>query len=383
MNSFSTTIIKTDKLTDARVTKVYTPHGTFNTPTFMPVGTRAAVNLMNAEQLHAAGSEIILGGNTYHMLCTPGLETIEKLGGMHNMMNWHAPMLTDSGGFQIFSLSNHSDICKIDDNGAKFRHPKTGQILHMNAASSIAAQKIIGADIIMAFDQCTPNVEDQQLVLKALDRTHRWLAESIEAHQKQPNSAYGSYQALFGIIQGGVFPEYRTKSTEVVCSMDLDGIAIGGETIGFDMQKTCEIINWVRPMLPENKCRYTMGVGLQPQDLIDVVKVGIDIFDCVAPTRNARHGALYHGHIMPEGDWFKFVSEEDNCRISIKKSIYKQDDNPILTNCECYTCQHYSRGYLHYLFKEQQVLYSELACIHNVHVMQHVCTVMREHILNA
>lgn len=382
MNKFRTEILKCDKNTHARVTKVTTAHGDFTTPAFMPVGTRAAVNLMNPEQLRAAGSEIILGGNTYHMLCTPGLETLEKLGGMHKFMNWDGPMLTDSGGFQVFSLSKNSTICKIDDNGAHFKHPKTGQKLHMNAASSIAAQKIIGADIIMAFDQCTPDVDDRNIVLKALDRTHRWLGESKEAHDKNPNSAYGYPQALFGIIQGGLFADLRAKSAEFIVSMDLDGIAIGGETVGFDMPMTCQLIDSIRPLLPINKTRYTMGVGLDPQNLIDVVKTGIDIFDCVGPTRNARHGSLYHGNIVKKDDWFIFESSEENCRISIKKQCYRTDDNPILEGCTCHTCQNYSRGYLHYLFKEQQVLYSELACIHNIHVMHHVCRVMREHILS-
>lgn len=383
MNNFATKIVATDTKTSARVTRVTTPHGSFMTPAFMPVGTRAAVNLMNPEQLIAADSEIILGGNTYHMLCSPGLETIEKLGGMHEMMQWHGPMLTDSGGFQVFSLSKDSDICRIDDNGAQFRHPKTGEKLRLDAKLSIQAQKVIGADIIMAFDQCTPDVDDRSVAEHALDRTHRWLAESKAEHEKNPNSVYGKHQALFGIIQGGIFPDLRIKSTEAILAMDLDGIAIGGETIGFDMKRTEEIINLVRPLLPDNKTRYTMGVGLCPQDLIDVVKLGIDIFDCVAPTRNARHGALYHGQIVPKDDWFVFESTEERAQISIKKQIYRHDDNPISEHCACHTCQHYSRGYLHYLFKEQQVLYSELACIHNVHMMNHVCKVMREHLLEA
>lgn len=383
MNKFLTEIVATDASTSARVTRVTTPHGSFMTPAFMPVGTRAAVNLMNPEQLIAADSQIILGGNTYHMLCSPGLETIEKLGGMHQMMQWHGPMLTDSGGFQVFSLSKDSDICRIDDNGAQFRHPKTGEKLRLDAQTSIQAQKVIGADIIMAFDQCTPDVDDRAVAEHALDRTHRWLAESKAEHEKNPNSTYGKHQALFGIIQGGIFSDLRVKSTEAILAMDLDGIAIGGETIGFDMQRTADIINLVRPLLPDNKTRYTMGVGLCPQDLIEVVKLGIDIFDCVAPTRNARHGALYHGQIVPKDDWFVFESNEERAQISIKKQIYRHDDNPISEHCACHTCQHYSRGYLHYLFKEQQVLYSELACIHNIHMMNHVCAVMREHILKS
>jgi queuine tRNA-ribosyltransferase len=375
---FKTELIKKHKHTDARVTKVTTPHGTFMTPTFMPVATRAAVNCMGADQLTDAGSQIILGGNTYHMLVAPGMDFIKGVHGMHKMMAWDKPMLTDSGGFQVFSLSKNSKICKIDDKGAHFKHPTNGKLIHLTPQTSIATQKIIGADIIMVFDECTPEIGGRDAALKAFDRTHRWLNESIEAHQKQPNSEYGFKQALFGIIQGGSFQDLREKSTEIIVNSELDGIAIGGEVIGFDMKKTAEIIDWIRPQLPDDKARYTMGVGLNPQDLIDVVKGGIDMFDCVAPTRNARHGALYHGTAVPDGDWVRFQNASESGRVLIKKSIYANDNTPILDGCECYTCQTHTRGYLHYLFRNKQALYMSLACIHNVHVMHHTCSVMRD-----
>jgi queuine tRNA-ribosyltransferase len=211
-----------------------------------------------------------------------------------------------------------------------------------------------------------------------MERTHRWLMQSKEAHLQQPNSAYGSRQALFGIIQGGSHRDLREESTQFILDAELDGIAIGGEIIGFDMQVTRDVIDWVRPMLPDNKIRYTMGVGLNPQDLIDVVEKGIDIFDCVAPTRNARHGTLYYGKPVIRDNWVRFESDEDKHRILIKKSRYATDQSPIMEGCECYTCQHHSRAYLHFLFKEKSVAYSHLACIHNIHVMQNVCEVMRE-----
>lgn len=381
MKNFQTEILKQDKKTAARVTKVTTAHGEFITPTFMPVATRAAMNLMNVEALSDAGSQIILGGNTYHMLCAPGLEVIESLGGMHRMMNWSKPMLTDSGGFQVFSLSKNSKICRIDEEGAKFKHPMTGQVLQLNPKTSIEAQRIIGADIIMAFDQCTPDVDDRKLVMSALKRTHRWLAESKEIHAKNPLSAYGYSQAFFGIIQGGIFPDLRAESAEFVVNLDCDGIAIGGETIGFDRDKTTEIINDLRPLLPGNKTRYAMGVGLDPEDLIAAVRCGIDIFDCVGPTRNARHGSLYCGEVRSKDEWFYFHSTEDNGRISIKKQIYRLDESPIMENCDCHTCQNYTRGYLHYLFKASQMLYNELACIHNIRVMHRTCEIMRDHLL--
>jgi queuine tRNA-ribosyltransferase len=233
----------------------------------------------------------------------------------------------------------------------------------------------------MAFDQCTPETGGREAALAALDRTHRWLVSSKEEHDRQPCSAYGFKQALFGIIQGGSFRDLREQSTEFILKQDLDGIAIGGEVIGFDMPKTMEIIDWLRPMLPDNKLRYTMGVGLHPQDLIDVVARGIDIFDCVAPTRNARHGTLYCGQIVERDGWLAFEGESENARILIKKSQYTKDDAPVMPGCDCYTCKNFSRAYLHYLFKEGLIAYFHLSSIHNIHVMQKVCTKMREIIL--
>ncbi|TAK75893.1 MAG: tRNA guanosine(34) transglycosylase Tgt [Gammaproteobacteria bacterium] len=380
-NTYSSEIVKKHPTLPARVMRMRTPHGEVLTPTFMPVGTRAMLNYLTPTDLRANGSQLILGGNTYHMLCSPGMEVIQSVGGMHPFMGWDKAMLTDSGGFQVLSLSKKGTICIVDENGAVFKHPLTGKIIHLNAETSIQAQKVIGADIIMAFDQCTPETGGREAALAALDRTHRWLVRSKAEHEKNPCSAYGMRQALFGIIQGGSFQDLREESTQFILQQELDGIGIGGEVIGFDMPKTCEIIDWVRPMLPENKIRYTMGVGLNPQDLIDVVARGIDIFDCVAPTRNARHGTLYYGEIVERDGWLAFESEGDNCRILIKKSQYAKDDQPIMPNCDCYTCQHFSRAYLHYLFKEGLIAYFHLASIHNIHVMQKVCTRMREMML--
>lgn len=378
---FKTELIKQHSALPARVTKITTAHGEILTPAFMPVGTRAFVNHMTPSDLTQAGSQIILGGNTYHMLCAPGMEIIQQAGGMHQFMGWNKPMLTDSGGFQVFSLSKNGKICRIDAQGAHFKHPITGKIIHLTPETSIQAQKIIGADIIMAFDECTPEQGGRTAALQALERTHRWLTESIEIHQKQRTSAYGYQQALFGIIQGGSFADLRAQSTEFILAAGVDGIAIGGEIIGFDMQKTAEVLDWVRPLLPDNKTRYTMGVGLNPQDLIEVVAKGIDIFDCVAPTRNARHGSLYCGEIILTDNWLTFSPAETQGKILIKKSQYAKDERPIMATCSCYTCKHYSRAYLHFLFKQQALAYSNLACIHNIQVMQDVCAKMRTLIL--
>ncbi len=383
MNNFFCEVLYRHPYNKARVTRVTTAHGEFITPVFMPVGTRAGVNNMTPLELKNAGSQIILGGNTYHMLCAPGMDVIQRAGGMHPFMGWDAPMLTDSGGFQVFSLSKNKEICTIDEEGAHFKLPGSQGFIHMTPEMSLETQKIIGADIIMAFDQCTPDSCTKDEVAHIMTRTHRWLNQSMIYHQQFPNSHYGYPQALFGIIQGGVFEDLRKESAAFIANMNTDGVAIGGETIGFDMATTVEVIRWVNPFLPENKPRYTMGVGMSPQDLLDVVAEGIDMFDCVAPTRNARHGALYCGEVVREGNWLRFASEHEHERIQIKKSCFADDLNPIMSECGCYTCQHHSRAYLHQLFKQKNNLFTALASIHNIHVLHDVCAKMRALISNS
>jgi queuine tRNA-ribosyltransferase len=377
MKQFSCEVLYRHKHSKARVTRVQTAHGVFETPVFMPVATRAGVNNMTTEELIDAGSQIILGGNTYHMLCSPGMSVIEKAGGMHPFMNWHGPMLTDSGGFQVFSLSKNKEICQIDEEAAHFKLPGSGKVIHMTPEMSLETQKIIGADIIMAFDQCTPDNCSWDEVKQIMAKTHRWLGQSVAYQQAHPNARHGHYQALFGIIQGGIYEDLRCESADFVRSMDTDGIAIGGETIGFHMKTTVDVIRWVRSYLPEHKPRYTMGVGMSPQDLLDVVAEGIDMFDCVAPTRNARHGALYCGELVKDGHWLKFDSPYPQERIQIKKAIYANDESAIMPGCHCYTCQNYSRAFLHQLIKTKAELFTALASIHNVSVMHMVCDKMR------
>lgn len=375
--SFACEVLYEHKYTNARVTKVSTSHGDFITPVFMPVGTRAGVNNMTPEELQSSGSQIILGGNTYHMLCAPGMQIIERAGGMHKFMGWHGPMLTDSGGFQIFSLSKNNELCTIDDFGAHFRLPGQDKVIHMTPEMSLATQKTIGADIIMAFDQCTPDSATRDEAIAIMHRTHRWLGESVDYHQRNPNSKYGYSQALFGIVQGGTFEDLRCESLEYINSLDLDGVAIGGETIGFDMLGTVKVLEYLQPLLPVNKPRYSMGVGMSPQDLLDVVANGIDMFDCVAPTRNARHGALYAGRIEKDGNWLRFESCHKNQRIQIKKACFANDMQPIMQDCDCYTCENYTRSFLHHAFKQKNTLFTALASIHNIHVLHTVCDRMR------
>ncbi|MCX7116272.1 MAG: tRNA guanosine(34) transglycosylase Tgt [Gammaproteobacteria bacterium] len=381
MQTFHVTQVAQHAKTRARVLVLHTPHGEVTTPVFMPVGTRAGVNNMTPQELIKSGSQLILGGNTYHMLCAPGMAVIEAAGGMHPFMGWHGPMLTDSGGFQVFSLSKNSELCKIDEHGATFVVPETGKTFHMTPTVSMQTQKIIGADIIMAFDQCTPNHVSHDTAIEIMNRTHRWLEESVGYHQEHPCSHYGSPQALFGIVQGGCFDDLRSESAAYIANMNLDGIALGGESIGFDMSATVDIIQSVYPQLPKEKPRYTMGVGMSPQDLLDVIEQGIDMFDCVAPTRNARHGALYCGKVVEAGPWLRFESEYEQGRLQIKKAMFANDSQPIQPGCTCWTCEHHSRAYLHQLYKEKAIAFTALASIHNIHVMHAVCERAREHIL--
>lgn len=381
MNVFKTEVLAKHQYTHARVTRVTTPHGEFITPVFMPVGTRAGVNNMMPKELRDANSQIILGGNTYHMLCAPGMDVIEAAGGMHRFMGWDGPMLTDSGGFQVFSLSKHEELCRIDDEGAHFVLPGSNKTIHMTPEMSLETQKIIGADIIMAFDQCTPDSLSEDEAALIMQRTHRWLRQSVAYHETHPNSRYGKQQALFGIVQGGVYPRLRRESAAFVATMPVDGVALGGETVGFDMAKTVEVIRWVHEFLPEEKPRYSMGVGMSPQDLLDVVAEGIDMFDCVAPTRNARHGALFCGELKPKDHWLTFESAYQGARIQIKKAEFSADLDPIMPGCTCYTCTHHSRAFLHDLFKQKAEAFTALASIHNIFVLHEVCNKMRALIL--
>lgn len=367
----------------ARVLCVETAHGSFETPVFMPVATRAYVNHLSPERLSETGSQIILGGNTYHMLVAPGTDVIQHSGGMHRFMNWHGPMLTDSGGFQVFSLSGHPKNCQIDDQGARFRHPSHGGWLHLDAQQSIETQKIIGADIIMAFDQCMRDDDTEAERHRAIDRTRRWLETSIHHHQKQPNSKYGHPQALFGIIQGGFDQTLRLACAQDVIEQPVDGVAIGGQSIGFDMEKTRTILQWLAPKLPSNRPIYTMGVGMFPQDLIDAAQYGVDMFDCVAPTRNARHGSLYSGSWVETNGWLKFESEYPRGRLLIKQAQFTNDQKPIMEDCDCRTCQYYTRAYLQHLFKQNATYYRELACQHNLRVMHKTTELIRSVIRNA
>jgi tRNA-guanine transglycosylase len=357
-------LLHKDKNSSARLGKIETDHGVIETPAFMPVGTQASVKTLDQTDLETIDASIILG-NTYHLHLRPGEDLISEVGGLHKFMNWNHPILTDSGGFQVFSLGlqkeklqskDQGKLVKIDDDGVTFSSHIDGSKHRFTPESSIEIQHKLGADIIMAFDECTPDDADVAYTKKALERTHAWAKRSYEAHQK--NTSYHGYkQFLFGIIQGAQHRELREESAKFISSLDFDGIAIGGESIGYNMKATADIMDWVYPIIPENKPHYTMGLGLNPFDLLIAVEHGADMFDCVAPTRLARHGMIYT------------FDPKNKHRLNIKNATFTKDMRPLDQNCSCLTCQKYSRSYLHHLFATEEISGMRLASIHNLYFM--------------
>lgn len=340
-----------------RTGTLITPHGAIHTPVFMPVGTAATVKSLSPEDLEDIGAQIILANN-YHLFLRPGSTNIKKLGGLHTFMNWPHPILTDSGGFQVQSLSREDvDLCRIKEDGVEFRSHLDGGSLHFLTPEIATQSQIdIGADIIMAFDDSTPAQSSRKRAIQAMDRTHRWLKACIRTWKKSSSDSTAFPQALFGIIQGGDYPDLRRQSAEFVIAQDLPGIAIGGASIGKEAKETAENIAMVRELLPKNKPLYAMGVGVRPSDITAVIKAGADMFDCVAPTRLARCGQLYNREAKTE-------------YIDINKSVFALDKNPIDNSCNCSTCKNYTRAYLHHLFKSKELLYYRLASIHNLKTM--------------
>lgn len=365
------TLLHQDNQSHARAGIIHTDHGDIETPIFMPVGTQATVKSLATPDLEAMDAQIILA-NTYHLHLRPGEELIDRAGGLHTFMNWPHPMLTDSGGFQVFSLGaqmaekgSGEKLAKIDDNGVTFRSHIDGSTHRFTPEIAIDIQHKLGADIIMAFDECTPDNADEAYTLKAMDRTHRWAKESLDAHKKNTKH-HGYNQYLFGIIQGANHKDLRIESAKAICDMDFDGIAVGGESIGYNMQATKDILDWIAPYLPKDKPRYTMGVGHSPMDLFDVVERGIDMFDCVSPTRIARNGQLFT------------KDASTTFKLNITRSAFKEDTNPIDHWCTCSTCQNHDRRYLHHLFKANELLAYRLASVHNLHFLLQLMQEMRE-----
>lgn len=317
-----------------------TPHGELITPVFAPVGTQATVKTLTPGHLEEINASLVLS-NTYHLYLRPGDELVCDMGGLHRFMQWHKPMLTDSGGFQVFSLSQTR---KVDDEGVTFKSHIDGSIHRFTPEKSIAIQENLGADIIMAFDECSdPN--DLDYIRQAMERTHRWAERSLEA-KTRPD------QALFGIVQGGIDPTLRTESAKFIASLDTPGIAIGGLSVGETKKEMHDTLDVVTPLLPEDKPRYLMGVGT-PEDLINGVLRGIDIFDCVLPTRLARH----HSAFSPEG------------RLNLMNASFARDGHPIDETCDCYSCRTFTRSYIRHLIVAKELLAGTLISIHNLRAL--------------
>ncbi len=357
---------------------IYTDRGEINTPVFMPVGTAASVKSLDSADIQDSKAEIILA-NTYHLFLRPGEKLVNNMGGVQKFMNWNKPMLTDSGGFQVFSLglgAHNESLSKITEDGVSFKSFLDGEVHKFTPEKSMNIQRDLGGDIIMTFDECTPDQSEYKYAKEAMERTHRWAERCVKQwEENKRTSAQGTYQALFGIIQGSIFKDLREEATKYICSLPFDGVAIGGETIGFNMEKTLEIVDWIRKLLPKNKPVYTMGLGRDPENIVDIIKAGIDMFDCVAPTRLARNGSLYYGEIR--GD--KFDSEFPKGRLNIDNNQFANDLHTIMDGCDCYTCRNgYTRGYLRHLYKAKELSYYRLASIHNVRFMVRLAEEMRK-----
>ncbi|MEO5635145.1 MAG: tRNA guanosine(34) transglycosylase Tgt [Candidatus Paceibacterota bacterium] len=382
-----------------------TPHGDIYTPAFVPVGTKATVKALTPEDVSSLGAEVVLA-NTYHLYLQPGDELVAKAGGLHKFMNWHGPMITDSGGFQVFSLgaaygkeiskvtkvtdpslmiperfddSDAPRLAKIGNDGVSFKSHLDGSVHYITPEKSVQIQHNLGADIIFAFDECTSPAEDTRYQEEALERTHRWAERSLEEHKKisaspdtfaqvlgknpQTNSQKHTVSAvaLFGIVQGGRDKNLRQKSAKFIGGLDFDGFGIGGSFAKEDMSSA---VKWVNEILPEEKPRHLLGIG-EPEDLFGGIENGVDLFDCVAPTRNARNGSLYTN----EG------------KINIMNAIYRNDFNPVQKDCNCYTCKNYTAAYVAHLFHGKEMLGGTLASIHNLYFIINLVKKIRQSII--
>ena len=346
--------MKFDLLTNdgaARRGRMTVAHGQVDTPAFMPVGTYGTVKAMTPQALADTGAQICLG-NTFHLWLRPGMDVIKQFGGLHKFMNWNKPILTDSGGFQVFSLG---DLRKITEEGVKFASPIDGARLFLTPEISMQIQKDLNSDIVMIFDECTPYPADYKTAAESMRLSLRWARRSRDEHDRLQNT-----NALFGIVQGGMHEALRDESLAGLKDINFNGFAIGGLSVGEPKEDMMRILAHTAPQLPTDKPRYLMGVGT-PEDLMDSVELGMDMFDCVMPTRNARNGHLFTRY----GD------------IKIKNARFKTDQAPLDPTCTCYTCRHFSRAYLHHLFRAGEILSSILNTVHNLHYYQTLMAEMR------
>jgi queuine tRNA-ribosyltransferase len=342
------TVKATDGL--ARRGEITFPRGTIQTPAFMPVGTYGTVKGVTTDQVKDSGAEILLG-NTFHLMLRPGAEQVAKLGGLHQMIHWDWPILTDSGGFQVFSLGR---MRKITEDGVKFRSPVDGSEVWLDPERSMDVQRQLGSDIVMIFDECTPYPVSYDDSKKSMELSRRWAKRSLIAHGDSPS-------ALFGIVQGSMFLDQRDQSLEALVEMGFDGYAIGGLSVGEPKDEMFKVMRHTAPLLPNNQPRYVMGVG-KPEDLVEGVRRGVDMFDCVMPTRNARNSHLFI----------------DTGVLKLRNAANRTYEGPIDKTCDCYTCQNYSRAYLHHLDKCGEILGATLNTIHNLRHYQRVMEGLRD-----
>jgi len=348
--NFQFKVLKKDPLTGARLGKIYTPHGEVNTPIFMPVATQGTVKSLIPETVRELGAEMILT-NTYHLYLRPGHNIIKNLGGLHKFMNWNSPVLTDSGGFQVYSLGA---LRKITDDGVVFQSHIDGSRHFISPELAIEIQEALGSNIMMCLDECTPYPASFEDAEKSLNLTVNWAGRC-------KNSKKSDDQALFGIIQGGIYPELRTRAVEnISTNIGFDGYALGGLSVGEPKEEMLNITEMITPLLPSDKPRYLMGVGT-PQDIVECVSYGIDMFDCVIPTRCARNGLLFTNHE----------------KVVIKHARYRDDDLPVDSTCDCYTCRNYSRAYLRHLYMAKEILAMTLNTIHNIRYFMHLMEQIR------
>ena len=348
-------LIKEEKHTGARLGILHTPHGSFPTPMYMPVGTLATIKGLSPEELKEMGADVVLA-NTYHLWLRPGEDLVAEAGGLHKFMNWDKGILTDSGGFQVFSLS---DMRKITEEGVHFRNHINGEKLFLSPEKAIHIENQLGADIIMSFDECPPFDQSYDYVKRSIERTTRWAERGLRAHQRPHD------QALFGILQGAGYKDLRLAHAQDMIAMDFPGYSIGGLSVGESKEEMNQVLDYLTPVMPKHKPRYLMGVG-SPDSLIDGVIRGVDMFDCVLATRIARNGTC----MTSQG------------RLVVKNAQYARDFRPIDEKCDCYTCKHYSRAYIRHLIKCDEIFGLRLASIHNVHFLLNLMKQVRYHIEN-
>jgi len=348
MSALSFEILANDENGFARRGRMRLPHGTVETPVFMPVGTQATVKSLTPADLTDDIEASIILGNTYHLMLRPGADLIEKMGGLHRFMAWDRPILTDSGGFQVWSLG---ELRKIEAHGVRFRSHIDGAEVFLGPKESMHIQRKLGSDIVMAFDECTPYPASEKEANDSMQMSMRWAAQCREA------LPINNQQALFGIVQGGMYPDLRLESLQSVADIDFEGIAIGGLSVGEPKEEMMAMLDTLAPHLPAEKPHYVMGVGT-PDDLIEGIDRGIDMFDCVMPSRNARNGTLF----------------TDDGKINIKNLKHFDEKQPIMQDCNCYTCKNFSRAYLRHLYMAKEILSSRLNTLHNLH---YYCDLMR------